>query len=106
MPPLPPDTISVLDSQITVDAEAIADGLGLTVDALRQEMSEGRVAAVAETGIAEDDGRLRLTFRHGTRIWRIVRLADGTLLDERTAGPETGQVAEGLETVRDAKRAS
>ncbi|MEQ9706427.1 MAG: DUF6522 family protein [Roseitalea porphyridii] len=103
---LPPDTISVLGSQITVDAEAIADGLGLTVETLRQEMDAGRIAAVAETGIDEDDGRLRLTFRHGTRIWRIIRLVDGTLVDERTAGPGPGQVAEGPETVRDAKRAS
>lgn len=101
---LPRDSVSVLGSQITVDAEAVADGLGLTVEALRQEMSKGRVVAVAETGIADDDGRLRLTFRRGTRIWRIVRLADGTLIDEQTAGPGPGQVAEGSETDRDAKR--
>ena len=101
MSSLPPDTISVHNSQVTVDAEAIADGLGLTVDALRQEMAEGRVVSVAETGIAEDDGRLRLPFRQGERIWRIVRLADGTLVDERNVEPNTAQVAEG----RDAQRA-
>lgn len=106
MPCLPPGTISMLDNQITVDAYAVADGLGLTVNALRQEMAAGRVVAVAETGIAEDDGRLRLTFRYGKRIWRIVRLADGSLVDERTTGPDKGQVAEAPEALRDAKRAS
>lgn len=94
---LPPDTISVHDSQITVDADAVADGLGLTVEELRQEIAEGRVVAVAETGIAEDDGRLRLTFRHGTRIWRIVRLADGSLVDERTAGSKTVRAADRID---------
>ena len=103
---LPSDTIDVLGSQITVDADAVADGLGLTVEVLHKEMTEGRVLAVTEAGIADDDGRLRLTFRHGTRIWRIVRLADGTLFDERTAESETGQVAEHREPGRDAKPAS
>ena len=101
---LPSNTIDVLGTQITVDAEAIAEGLGLTVEVLKKEMREGRVLAVTETGIADHDGCLRVAFRHGTRIWRIVRFADGTLVDEQVAEPETGQAVEHREVGRDANR--
>ena len=101
---LPSTTIDVLGNQITVDADAIAEGLGLTVEVLQKEMAEGRVLAVTETGIADDDGRLRVTFRYGTRIWRIVRFADGTLVDEQVAESETGQAIEHREVGRDAKQ--
>lgn len=85
MPGLEPEKVSILGSQITIDANAVAEGLGLDVETLRSEMAKGRIAAIAETGIAENDGRMRLTFRHGARIWRVERLKDGSLRDERIA---------------------
>ena len=35
--------------------------------------------ARAERGVGEDEGRLRLTFRHRARSWTVVVEADGTL---------------------------
>jgi hypothetical protein len=52
--------------------------LGLSVDRLRAEMRRG-VVGVAERGVGEDAGRLRLTFCYRARSWTAVVEADGTL---------------------------
>jgi Family of unknown function (DUF6522) len=53
--------------------------LGLSVDRLRAEMRRGVVYGVAERGVGEDAGRLRLTFRYRARSWTVAVEADGTL---------------------------
>ena len=49
MTPLSSTAICVDDGDITVDAESLASKLGLTVDALKENMAKGLVLSVAET---------------------------------------------------------
>jgi len=74
--------VLVGDGQITIDAEVLAPKLGLTVEALKDNMSNGIVMSAAETGIDEDAGRTRLTFRYRARVWRVVVEADGSLNED------------------------
>ena len=109
MTKLPPTTVSVGNGHFTVDAEALAPKLGLTVEALKEAMASGLVTSVAESGVDEDAGRTRLTFRYRARIWRVVVEADGTLLEDPApiTKPRTGKDAFSLlDLVRDAPRRS
>lgn len=72
-------TVRLYNGDITIDAEVLAPNLGLSVEALRANMAKGLVTSIAETGVDEDAGRTRLTFRYRTRVWRLVMDADGTL---------------------------
>ncbi len=87
-PPLSPP-VRFDDGEITVDAEILAPKLGLTVEALKQNMAKGLVMSVAETGENEDAGRTRLTFRYRARVWRVVINADGSLLEDPPPVPQT-----------------
>ncbi len=73
--------ITIVNGEITVDAELLAPKLGLSAAALKAEMRKGIVSSVAETGINEDAGRTRVTFRYRTRAWTVVVDPDGTLHD-------------------------
>lgn len=79
---LPSEMIVVNGTTITVDAEALATKLGLTVEALKENMSKDLVMSVAETGVDDDVGRARITFRYRARIWRVMIEPDGTLLED------------------------
>ena len=81
MSPVPASAITIADGEITVDAELLAPKLGLSAEALKAEMRKGTVSSVAETGIDEDAGRTRVTFRYRTRAWTVVVEPDGTLRD-------------------------
>ena len=81
MSPPPASAITIADGEITVDAELLAPKLGLSAEALKAEMRKGNVSSVAETGIDEDAGRTRVTFRYRTRAWTVVVDPDGTLRD-------------------------
>jgi hypothetical protein len=67
--------------EITIDSELLAPKLGLSVDALRTEMRKGLVVSTTETGIDDDEGRTRLTFRYRAHTWRVVVEPDGTFAD-------------------------
>ena len=82
MTPLLSAPVRVDKGDITVDAEALAPKLGLTVEALKENMAKGLVTGVTETGEDEDAGRIRLTFRYRARVWRVVIEADGRLFEE------------------------
>ena len=82
MTPLLSAPIRVDKGDITVDAEALAPKLGLTVEALKENMAKGLVTGVTETGENEDAGRIRLTFRYRARVWRVVIEADGSLFED------------------------
>lgn len=77
-----PTDVSIVDGNITIDADALAPKLSLTVDALKEKMAKGLVTSIAETGVDEDAGRTRLTFRYRGRVWRIVVEPDGTLVED------------------------
>ena len=80
--------IEVGHAQITIDAEVLAPRLGLTVEALKENMAKGLVLSVAETGQDEDAGRTRLTFRYRARVWRVVIDADGDLFEDPPSAAE------------------
>ena len=81
MSPVPASAITIADGEITIDAERLAPKLGLSAEALKAEMRKGIVSSFAETGINEDAGRTRVTFRYRTRAWTVVVDPDGTLHD-------------------------
>ena len=81
MSSVPGSAISIADGEITIDAELLASKLGLSAASLKAEMRKGIVSSVAETGINEDVGRTRLTFRYRTRAWTVVIQPDGTVVE-------------------------
>ena len=81
MSPVPASAIAIADGEITIDAELLAPKLGLSAEALKAEMRKGIVSSVAETGINEDAGRTRLTFRFHARAWTVVVDPDGNLVE-------------------------
>lgn len=60
-----------------VDAAAIAPQLGLTPERFMEELRRGLVFQVTETGIGEDAGRIRLTFRYRAREFSMILDAAG-----------------------------
>ncbi|MEC5325560.1 DUF6522 family protein [Aurantimonas sp. A3-2-R12] len=82
MAELSPEILSIVDGDVTIDAEALAPKLGLSAEALKDKMAKGLVTSVAETGLDEDAGRMRLTFRYRARVWRVVVEADETLVED------------------------
>ena len=82
MTPLSSTAICVDDGEITVEAEALAPKLGLSIEALKENMAKGLVMSVTETGENEDAGRTRLTFRYRSRVWRVVIESDGRLFED------------------------
>ncbi|WP_373085941.1 DUF6522 family protein [Sneathiella sp.] len=74
--------VSYAGGNITVDADALAPKLGLSAEALKEKMAKGLVTSVAESGVEEDLGRMRLTFYYRARVWRVVLEPDGTLADD------------------------
>ena len=81
MSPVLGSAISIADGEITIDAELLASKLGLSAASLMAEMRRGIVYSVTETGINEDVGRTRLTFRYRSRAWTVVVNPDGNLVE-------------------------
>jgi hypothetical protein len=79
----PPVTVS--GGEITIDAKLLAPKLGLSTEELKAEMHKGLVYSVAETGIDEDQGRMRLTFRYRARSWTVIVEPGGPLIENRPA---------------------
>lgn len=64
---------------ITVDAEVIADELGLEPSAVPLHMHEGEITSICERGTGQDDGLHRLTFFYFNRRLRLVIGPDGKI---------------------------
>jgi hypothetical protein len=67
-------------SDIEIEADVIAEGLGLSVIELQTEMREGRVISRCERGMGEDLGRVRLTFSFGRRQFQVIADDTGTFI--------------------------
>ena len=89
MSPVLGSAISIADGEITIDAELLASKLGLSAASLMAEMRKGIVYSVTETGINEDVGRTRLTFRYRSRVWTVVVDPDGQFSREHRAGRQS-----------------
>ena len=57
---------------VQIDASIVADGLGVALPFLQQEMRAGRITSLAERGLDADSGRHRLTFFSEHRRFRVV----------------------------------
>jgi hypothetical protein len=108
MNPLPSSVVTIVDGEMTIDAEALAPKLGLTPPSLKDEMRKGLVYSVAETGVGEDAGRTRLTFCYRAKVWRVVVEPDGTLVEDpvpvEKATPAANDHFSLLDVLRNASR--
>ena len=106
MSPVPASAITIADGEITIDAELLAPKLGLSAASLKAEMRRGIVYSVAETGINEDVGRTRLTFRYRSRAWTVVVDPDGNLVESIAPAPKALPANTGRLSLRDFVRSS
>lgn len=67
---------------LSVDGARVARGFGLTPEAFRALMREGRIAQLCERGVGADRGRYRVSFYLGRQRVRVVLDADGTVLQQ------------------------
>jgi len=88
MSSVPGSAISIEDGEITIDAELLANKLGVSTALLQAGMPKGIVYSLAETGIDEDVGRTRLTFRYRSRTWTVVVDPDGSLVESVAPNPK------------------
>ena len=65
------NAITPFEDGFVVDAELVADKLGLPPDVFWREMKRGIVYGVVERGDGDDAGRVRLTFRYRARSWSM-----------------------------------
>jgi hypothetical protein len=72
--------IAFENGAVQIDAAIVAEGLGLTLSLLREEMRAGRITSVAERGIDADHGRHRLSFFSEHRRLRIVVDETGAII--------------------------
>ncbi len=80
-------TVVCEGGEFSVDADIVAQGLGIDPADVLAAMRQGRITSLCERGVEEDAGRSRLTFFHGTRRLRLVIDEDGKIL-ERSVGYE------------------
>ena len=72
--------VEVTQDGFVVDAEVIAEAFGLEAKDVQPLMRSGEVTSVSETGVGEDAGRSRITFRYNGRTLRLVVDTEGTIL--------------------------
>lgn len=72
--------IEFLNGAVQIDASLIAEGLGITLPLLRQQMQAGEITSLAERGTDADNGRHRLTFFSAHRRFRLVVDAEGAII--------------------------
>jgi hypothetical protein len=65
------DLIAPSEDGFVVEAELVAEKLGLSPDDFWREVKRGIVYGVVERGEGEDAGRTRLTFRYRARSWSV-----------------------------------
>ena len=66
-----PTGVAFSEDGFVVEAELIAQKLGLSPDAFWREMKRGIVYGVVARGEGDDVGRTRLTFRYRARSWSV-----------------------------------
>ena len=66
-----PTGVAFSEDGFVVEAELIAQKLGISPDAFWREMKRGIVYGVVERGEGDDVGRTRLTFRYRARSWSV-----------------------------------
>jgi hypothetical protein len=72
------------DGTFEVDAAVVAEGLGIALPQLKQQMQAGKITTLSERGIGADRGRHRLTFFSETRRLRLVIDEHGRIIQRTT----------------------
>lgn len=90
------DLVQFNGAEIVADAKLIASFFDLSVEELRQAMSDGDVSTLVERGEGEDSGRTRLTFRYSGRQFSLMREADGKLYETASPSPDVRAVKPSL----------
>ena len=65
---------------VEIDAFVVAEGLGIALPLLREQMRAGKITSVSERGIEDDGGRHRLTFFSEHRRFRVVVDESGAII--------------------------
>lgn len=68
------------DGAVQVDASVVAEGLGIALPLLRQQMQSGQITSLSERGTDADLGRHRLTFFSKHRRFRLVVDDSGAII--------------------------
>lgn len=76
--------IAFADGAFEVDADIVAEGLGIAVPLLQDGMRAGTITTLSERGIDADQGRHRLTFFSGSKRFRLVIDEHGTIIQRST----------------------
>ena len=69
---------------VEIDAFVVAEGLGIALPLLREQMRAGKITSVSERGIEDDGGRHRLTFFSEHRRFRVVVDESGAIIQRST----------------------
>ena len=64
--------VRLQNGEMEVEAELIAKGLELDPAQVQHELRSGSIKSTCETGMGEDGGTYRLTFRTSHRRFRVV----------------------------------
>ena len=76
--------IEFCEGDIQVDAKLIAEGLGTDLSCIQAAMREGKITSRYERGVAEDEGRIRLTFFTEHCRLRLVIDESGSVIQRST----------------------
>jgi hypothetical protein len=77
-------TVEFENGTVEIDAFVIAEGLGIALPLLRQQMRAGKITSLSERGIDDDGGRHRLTFFSEHRRFRVVIDESGAIIQRST----------------------
>lgn len=69
---------------VAIDASVIAEGLGIALPLLRNQMRAGKITSLSERGIDHDSGRYRLSFFAEHRRFRVVVDQSGVIIQRST----------------------
>lgn len=72
--------VEFCDGDLQIDASVIAEGLGIALPVLKQQMQAGEITSLSERGLDSDLGRHRLTFFSKHRRFRVVVDDSGAIL--------------------------
>lgn len=76
------------DGSVVVDAELVAEGLGLEPGRVVEMMRDGSITGLCERGVGTDAGRWRLSFFHAGRSFWVVIDDAGHVIQKRGAPPQ------------------
>ena len=76
--------IAFEDGAIQIDAEIVAEGLGIEPPLLKERMRDGQITTLSERGIEADNGRYRVSFFSEHRRFRLVVDQTGTIIQRST----------------------